>query len=121
MEKDILQKEINNKKIFGILKKNFFIDIGTEQNLKRGKKLIPKITTKPAIFFDRDGVINYDYGYTYKIKNFIFKPGILNKLNKIGKKRFYIFIVTNQAGIGHGIFSEKQFFILHKNLKKSFI
>ena len=78
---------------------------------------MPKITRKPAAFFDRDGVINYDNGYTYKIKDFKFKPNTIKILQKLAKKDFYIFIVTNQAGIAHGIFSKNKFILLQKNLK----
>lgn len=118
LEKDIIEKEILSKKIYGICRKNFFIDIGTEKNFKRSKILIPKINRKPAIFLDRDGVINQDKGYTYKIEDFRFKPKVIEKLKDFTKRDFWIFIVTNQAGIAHGLFSEKEFFLLHLNLKK---
>ena len=118
LEKDIIEKEILLKKIYGIAKNNFFIDIGTEKNLKRGKKLIPKITKKPAVFLDRDGVINYDKGYIYKIKDFIFKPNIIKVLQNFTKKNYFLYIVTNQAGIAHGFFSKKDLILLQINLKK---
>ena len=35
---------------------------------------------KPAAFLDRDGVINYDYGYVYKLKDFKFRPGVIQGL-----------------------------------------
>ena len=117
LENDIIKDEIFKGKIFGKFKKNFFLDIGTKENLFKGIKMIPKITMKPAAFFDRDGVINFDRGYTYKIKDFKFMPKILNILKEISKKEFYIFIVTNQASIAHGVFSEKKFILLQKNLK----
>ena len=120
LENDIIKNEINEKKVSGIKKDDFFLDIGTKKNLLYGRKKIPKITTKPAIFFDRDGVINFDKGYTYKITDFKFKPGIIKFLQEIKNKK-YIFIVTNQAGVAHGIFTEKDFIKLHLNLKKFLI
>ena len=70
---------------------------------------------------DRDGVINYNYGYVHKIQNFKFRPGVLKGLKYLTKKNYYIFIVTNQAGIGKKIFTEKQFIQLHKNINKKLI
>ena len=118
IEKEIIEKEILRRKIFGVIKDDFFIDIGTEKNLKRGKFLISKVSRKAAIFLDRDGVINYDKGYTHKIKDFKFKPKIIEFLKDKTKKNYYLFIVTNQAGIGHGYFSNKDFMLLQINLKK---
>jgi len=118
LENDVIKKEILNKEMKGIIKNNFFIDIGTEKNFKRGKTLIPKITKKAAIFLDRDGVINYDKGYTYKFKDFRFKPKIINLLKEKTKNNYYLFIVTNQAGIAHGFFSTLDFIKLQLNLKK---
>ena len=73
---------------------------------------------KPAAFLDRDGVINYDYGYIYKYDDFKFRPGVIKGLQYLKKKKFKIFIVTNQSGIARGIFTEKDLALLHRKLKK---
>ena len=51
-----------------------FLDIGTRQNLKSAPKLLFKKNFRPAVFLDRDGVINYDYGYVHKIGHFDLRP-----------------------------------------------
>ena len=75
---------------------------------------------RPAAFLDRDGVINHDYGYVHKIKKFKFKNGVIKGLKYLVDKNYYIFIVTNQAGIAKGIFKEKNFLNLSKYLKYKF-
>lgn len=117
LENEIIPELINQKKIKGIIENKKIIDIGTRTNLIYANKNIPKITLKPAVFFDRDGVINYDFGHVYKFKDFKFKPGIIKTLKYLSKKNIYIFIVTNQGGIAKGIYSEKDFYILHKKIK----
>ena len=103
IENDLIPKLISKNEVKGIINnKKFFIDIGTYKNLKEGKIVIPKFFKRPAIFLDRDGVINYDYGHVYKYKDFRFKDGVLKTLKFLSKKKIYIFIVTNQAGIGKG-------------------
>ena len=74
-------------------------------NSTNSKKLYPA----PALFLDRDGVINYNHGYVYKEKNFDFMPGIFELLSLANKIGYLILIVTNQAGIGRGLYTEKQF------------
>ena len=71
-----------------------------------------------ALFLDRDGVINHDNKYVYKYNDFILKKNILNFLTKL--KKYYLFIVTNQSGIARGFYKEKDFYLLHKKLKKDF-
>ena len=51
------------------------------------------------------------------MKNFKFKRGALKALRYLSKKKYYIFIVTNQAGIAKGKFKEKDFINLHSKLK----
>ena len=72
-------------------------------------------------FLDRDGVINYDFGYVHKFNNFKFKKGVLAGLRNLSRKNMYIFIVTNQAGIAKKKFLEKDFQLLHKKLKSFFV
>jgi D-glycero-D-manno-heptose 1,7-bisphosphate phosphatase len=64
---------------------------------------------RPALFLDRDGVINIDYGYVYKKDDFIFNEGIFNLVEKANSFGYKVIVVTNQAGIGRGYYSEKQF------------
>ena len=91
IENEIIPNLIYKKKIYGKYIETFFLDIGTENNLKKAKKLIPNFFKKPAVFFDRDGVINYDNNYVYKIKDFRFKKNILKTLKYLIKKKLLYF------------------------------
>ena len=117
LENDIIPKLIKKRKIVFKIYKYFFLDIGTPKYFKKSSNLLKKYFKRPAVFLDRDGVINYDYGYVYKAKNFKFKNGVLKTLKHLINKNYYIFIITNQAGIAKKIFSEKDFFKLHRYLK----
>ena len=67
-----------------------------------------------AAFLDRDGVINIDYGYVHKWKDFHFCEGAIEGLKILLSLNFKIIIITNQSGIARGIFSERQYLELTK-------
>ena len=117
LENDLLPKIINDKSIIGLMYKRFFLDIGTPKYLKVSEKKIKKYFKRPSVFLDRDGVINYDYGYVYKKKDFKFKNGVIKGLKYLIKKKYLVFIVTNQAGIAKGYYKESDFQKLHLYLK----
>lgn len=121
LENDILPYLIKNKKIKGIYSKDFFIDIGLKENLNFAKKKLIQIIKKPAIFLDRDGVINQDTGYAYDFNKIIWLKDTLKFLKNLDHKKLFFFIVTNQSGIGRKIYSEKDFLNLHKDIKKYLI
>ena len=118
LENDLLPKLISKGKINGKIFNEFFIDIGSKHYLKIAQDKLKSQYNKPAIFLDRDGVINYDYNYVHKIENFKFRTGVLQGLKYLTRKKYYIFIVTNQAGIGKRIFSEEKFIQLHRDINK---
>jgi len=62
-----------------------------------------------GFFLDRDGVINIDHGYVYKIEDFEFIEGIFDLTAEAKKKGYLIFVITNQAGIGRGLYSLNDF------------
>ena len=62
-----------------------------------------------ALFLDRDGVINEDYGYVHKIEDFHFREGIFDVCRAAQKARLKIIVVTNQAGIGRGLYGYDEF------------
>ena len=120
LENDLLPSLVKKNKINGKIFKDFFIDIGSKKTLKVAKKKLSKHFYRPAAFLDRDGVINYDYGYVCSRKKFKIRKGVIKGLKKLIKKNYYIFIITNQAGIAKKKFSEKQFRNFQNLLKSKF-
>lgn len=64
---------------------------------------------RPALFLDRDGVINVDHGYVYAPEEFHFIEGIFDLVVAANRAGYLVVVVTNQAGIGRGYYSEAQF------------
>ena len=64
---------------------------------------------RKALFLDRDGTINIEKNYVYKIEDFEFQPGIFELISGYQKKGFLVFIVTNQSGIARGLYTEKNY------------
>ncbi len=62
-----------------------------------------------ALFLDRDGVVNVEKDYLYKIEDFEFIDGVIELCKHYQSKGFKIFIVTNQSGIARGYYSEDDF------------
>ena len=117
LEEEILPYMINKKIINGEISNSNFIDIGEIKNLKFARKEFFK-KKKSAVFLDRDGVLNKDYGYVSKYKDFVWTKGIFKTLKFLNKKFDHLFLITNQSGIGRGYFTENQFVNLQKKIKK---
>lgn len=64
---------------------------------------------RKALFLDRDGVINIDYGYVHKKENFVFIEGIFELIKNANNLSYLVIVITNQAGIGRNIYSENTF------------
>ena len=120
LENLIIHNLIKKKKIKGKINMSQFIDIGTYENLYLGKKNFHKQFNQAAAFLDRDGVINYDYGYVHDMRNFHLRSNVIKGLKYLNKKNYNIFIVTNQSGIARGIFTEKKYLLFYKSIKEYF-
>lgn len=62
-----------------------------------------------ALFLDRDGVVNVEKNYLYKIDDFELIEGILDVCRHYEKNGYLIIIVTNQSGISRGYYTEQDF------------
>ena len=71
-----------------------------------------------ALFLDRDGVINVDYGHVHKPDDIVFVDGIFELVEKA---KFIVVVITNQAGIGKGYYSETDFYELMSWMKGKFV
>ena len=71
-----------------------------------------------AVFFDRDGVLNIDHGYTYKIADLEWMPGAKEAVAYLTKLGYKIFVVTNQSGIARGFYTVADMEKLHAYMKQ---
>jgi D-glycero-D-manno-heptose 1,7-bisphosphate phosphatase len=74
-----------------------------------------------AVFLDRDGVINVEKNYLYKIEDFEFIDGVIESLQYLEDLNYSLFIITNQSGIGRGYYTQEDFDILTKWMLEEFI
>lgn len=76
---------------------------------------------QPALFLDRDGVINADCRYAHRIDQITFLPGIFDLARFAARElRWPIVVITNQAGIGRGYFEETEFHTLMTWMREQF-
>ena len=64
---------------------------------------------QPAIFLDRDGVINQDHGYIDTVERFEFIEGVLPSLQALRALQYRLIVVTNQSGIERGLYTEQAY------------
>jgi D-glycero-D-manno-heptose 1,7-bisphosphate phosphatase len=75
---------------------------------------------KPAVFLDRDGVINVDHGYVSRPEQFEFIDGIFEACQHFAALGYTIIVVTNQSGIGRGYYTEADFLNLTQWMTERF-
>jgi D-glycero-D-manno-heptose 1,7-bisphosphate phosphatase len=74
-----------------------------------------------ALFLDRDGIINEDTKYLHKAEDVVFIDGIFELCSIAQQKGYILIVVTNQAGIARGYFTEEAVHTLHEWMKKQFV
>ena len=71
--------------------------------------MTPGSILNKALFLDRDGVINIEKNYVYRIEDFEFLPGIFDLCIMAKQLGYFLVVITNQAGIGRGYYSEADY------------
>jgi histidinol-phosphate phosphatase family protein len=82
---------------------------------------LEKINNNRTLFLDRDGVINHqkEGGYILQWQEFVFYEGVLEAMPILAAHFHYIFIVTNQRGVGKGLMSENELHHIHHHMKRN--
>ena len=68
---------------------------------------------RPALFLDRDGVINVDRSYVYRVEDFEWVEGARETIARFNAMNWLVFVVTNQSGSARGLYTEQQMQSLH--------
>jgi D-glycero-D-manno-heptose 1,7-bisphosphate phosphatase len=106
LEYDVFPNLIRDGSVYAKCFYNTFIDIGVPKSYAEAQNILEKIERRPAIFFDRDGTLNHDKGYTYKTEDLQWTDHATSAVRKANDAGFYVFVVTNQAGVARGFYEE---------------
>ena len=73
---------------------------------------------RPAAFLDRDGVLNVDHGYVYRIEDFEWLPGAVEAIEWLNGRGYYVFVVSNQGGVALGRYTEEDVLRLFDHMRR---
>jgi D-glycero-D-manno-heptose 1,7-bisphosphate phosphatase len=73
-----------------------------------------------AIFLDRDGVINFERGYTHRVDDFAILPDVMEVLKQWQQQGFLFIIITNQSGIAKNLYTQVDVETIHAHLLNEF-
>jgi len=71
---------------------------------------------RPAIFLDRDGTINVEKNYLYRFEDWEWIPGAQAAIARLNRAGFLVVVVSNQAGIARGLYTEQDVMSLHERV-----
>ena len=113
LEKGVLPQLATHGALEGRVQEGPFIDIGIPEDFERAQRLVPNIVRRPAVFLDRDGVLNEDLGYVHRTDQFRWIEGAREAVRWLNDQGCYVFVVTNQAGVARGLYDEGAIVRLH--------
>ncbi|MBQ6534343.1 MAG: D-glycero-beta-D-manno-heptose 1,7-bisphosphate 7-phosphatase [Opitutales bacterium] len=124
IEKDVLEPLVPAIKPPYMVADDYFIDIGLPESYARAQKELKGVILGrrlgKALFLDRDGVINEDVRYLHDKKDCRFMPGIFDFCRGYKERGYKLIVVTNQAGIAKGKFSESDYRALTEYIHAEF-
>ncbi|MGV6871551.1 HAD-IIIA family hydrolase [Pseudochelatococcus sp. B33] len=117
LEQDVLPHAAGTGLLLGVPAAGYFIDIGIPQDYARAQTEIPDWQRRPAVFLDRDGVINVDHGHVGSRERFEWVEGAPAAIRRLNRAGHYVFVVTNQAGIAKGFYGEDDYRALRAHIR----
>lgn len=73
---------------------------------------------RPAVFLDRDGVLNEDSGYVHRVETFTWIEGAREAVRRLRELGYLTVLVTNQSGIARGLYGLAQFEALQRHIAR---
>ena len=106
LERDLLAPLAAEGTLRATQQHGWFVDIGIPDDLAHARRELTACLDRPALFLDRDGVLNHDHGYVGSQDRWEWIDGAREAVAAATSKGWHVFIVTNQAGIARGLYGE---------------
>lgn len=113
LERDIMPRLAALGALRGAPMDGYFRDIGVPDDLARAQRELPGQHRRPALFLDRDGVINVDHGHVGTRDRFEWIAGARETIAAAAALGWHVFVVTNQSGVARGFYTEDDVHALH--------
>jgi D-glycero-D-manno-heptose 1,7-bisphosphate phosphatase len=114
LEQDIFPALAANGGMTGTSYRGYFIDIGVPEDFARADAELNERLRRPAVFFDRDGVLNHDSGYTFEPSKLQWIDGARQAVKAVNDTGYFAFVVSNQSGVARGLYEESHVQALHR-------
>jgi D,D-heptose 1,7-bisphosphate phosphatase len=114
LEQDVLPALAARGAMTGTSYRGYFIDIGIPEDLARADIELNERLRRPAVFFDRDGVLNQDSGFTFEASKLRWIDGAREAVKAVNDAGYFAFVVSNQSGVARGLYEERDVQVLHR-------
>jgi D-glycero-D-manno-heptose 1,7-bisphosphate phosphatase len=118
LEGTVLPELARRGAVRGRVYEGFFLDIGVPEAYAQAAGLIERGRRRPALFLDRDGVLNVDTGHVGTVDRFEWIPGARQAIKAANDAGHFVFVVTNQAGVAKGHYTEADMHALHAHIQR---
>jgi D-glycero-D-manno-heptose 1,7-bisphosphate phosphatase len=108
LERDLLAPLAASGRLRATQQHGWFVDIGVPDDLAHARRELASCMNRPALFLDRDGVLNIDHGYVGSQDRWEWTPGAREAVALASAHHWHVFVVTNQAGVARGLYGEKE-------------
>ncbi len=104
LERDILPRLAEAGQLRATMQHGWFVDIGIPADLDHARRELFSCMDRPALFLDRDGVLNIDHGYVGSQDRWEWVDGAREAVALATAHGWHVFVVTNQAGVARGLY-----------------